>query len=192
MPEFKTEYSSEQIALRGERFISMLRHVQVLGLTVESADAAERCVVMKLPYAEQIIGNPMKGIVHGGALTTLMDTACGTAVFAVLPDFELCPTLDLRVDYMKAAKPGLDLLCRAKVTRVSGNVVFTDGEVFEQGTKRLVAKCSAAFMRIGADMSPKEFKFAIENGMSDQALQQMMDFDQRELMQQKAKLSQEK
>lgn len=179
MSEFKTDYSSEQIRIRSERFISMLRHVQILGLSIESADSLERNVVMRLPYDEKIIGDPTKGIVHGGALTTLMDTACGTAVFAVLPDFELCPTLDLRVDYMKAAEPGCDLLCRAKVTRVSGNVVFTDGEVLEDRSHRLIAKCSAAFMRIGAELTPEEFREVIKHGIDEERLQKLLTLSGR-------------
>ena len=38
-----------------------------------------------------------QGIIHGGALTSLMDTACGMSTLCVLPEFEVCPTLDLRI-----------------------------------------------------------------------------------------------
>lgn len=147
---------------RAERFVATLRHCQVLGLTVESAQ--DSTVVMRLPYSDRIVGNPMTGAVHGGSLTTLMDTACGTAVFSVLPGFELCPTLDLRMDYMKSAEPGIDLLAEASVIRIASNVVFTDCEVFQgEGEARdLVAKCSAAFMRIGQEMTPPEFRARIE------------------------------
>ena len=93
--------TSLSIETRAKRFLATLRHCQVLGLTVDCA--SEDSVTMRLPYAQQIVGNPVLGTVHGGSLTTLMDTACGTAVFSILPDFELCPTLDLRMDYMKAA-----------------------------------------------------------------------------------------
>lgn len=153
------------IQTRAERFLATLRHCQVLGLTV--ADASENSVTMRLPYAEQIVGNPMLGTVHGGSLTTLMDTACGTAVFSVLPGFELCPTLDLRMDYMKAATSGLDLIAVAKVTRVASSVVFTECEVYQEENGQLgdlIAKCAATFMRIGENMTPPDFRARIEQG----------------------------
>lgn len=147
---------------KAERFISVLRHCQVLGLTVQDADDAS--VRFHLPYSNRIIGNPLSGVVHGGSLTTLMDTACGTAVFVALEGYELCPTLDLRVDYMKAAEPGEDLIADAKVTRISSNVVFTECLVHEESTGTLIARCNAAFMRIGADMTPPAFRETIETG----------------------------
>ena len=39
-----------------------------------------------------------------------MDTTAGAAVVCAMPEFELCPTLDLRVDYMRSAKPGQSVL----------------------------------------------------------------------------------
>ena len=88
---------------RATRFLSALRPCSVLGLRVHSAGAEGLTVV--LPYSPQIVGNPQTGVIHGGALTTLMDTACGMSTLCVLPEFEVCPTLDLRSDYMHAAEP---------------------------------------------------------------------------------------
>ena len=150
------------VKTRAERFVATLRHCQLLGLTVEHAE--ENRLVMRLPYSGQIVGNPLTGTVHGGSLTTLMDTACGTAVFSSLPGFELCPTLDLRMDYMKSAAPGQNLLAEARVVRITGNVVFTECRVVQEGDGDLIARCAAAFMRIGAEMTPPDFRVCIEQG----------------------------
>ncbi len=147
---------------KAERFISVLRHCQLLGLEVLSADEAS--LQMKLPYSEDIIGNPLAGIIHGGALTTLMDTACGTACFVAIEGMELCPTLDLRVDYMTASERGEDLVAHASVTRITKNVVFTECQVRQQNDNTIVAKCNATFMRIGAEMTPPAFQHVIETG----------------------------
>jgi uncharacterized protein (TIGR00369 family) len=158
---------------KAERFISVLRHCQQLGLEVLCAD--ETSLQMRLPYSEEVIGNPMAGIIHGGALTTLMDTACGTACFVAIEGMELCPTLDLRVDYMKSSEPSQDLVAHASVTRITNNVVFTECQVKQQNDDTLVAKCNATFMRIGADMTPAKFQKVIEAGdasvyMNDKSL----------------------
>lgn len=148
--------------LRAERFLATLRHCQLLQLAV--IKTAENQLEMLLPYSKNIVGDPLTGVLHGGGLTTLMDTACGTLVFAALPDFELCPTLDLRMDYMKAATPGQDLIAKAEIVRISRNVVFTACKVYQQdGT--LIARCGATFMRIGAQMTPPEFRQLIEQGV---------------------------
>ena len=147
---------------KAERFISVLRHCQLLGLKVVQAE--ESSLQMLLPYSDDIIGNPMAGIIHGGALTTLMDTACGTACFVALEGMELCPTLDLRVDYMKASEPGENLVAYASVTRITNNVIFTECQVKQENDATLVAKCNATFMRIGAEMTPPDFKSVIKTG----------------------------
>ena len=147
---------------KAERFISVLRHCQLLGLKVLQAD--ETSLQMRLPYSDDIIGNPMMGIIHGGALTTLMDTACGTACFVAIEGMELCPTLDLRVDYMRASEQGLDLVAHASVTRITNNVVFTECQVRQEVDSTLIAKCNATFMRIGPEMTPADFRGVIETG----------------------------
>jgi len=156
---------SLSLKTRAERFVATLRHCQVLGLTVESMEGDT--LIMRLPYSARIVGNPVEGTVHGGSLTTLMDTACGTAVFSYLPGFELCPTLDLRMDYMKAAEPDQNLLAEARVIRVANSVVFTECLVYQEQDRDLIARCSATFMRIGEDMTPPEFRARIEQGDSE-------------------------
>lgn len=83
--------SEQSIEERAQRFLAVLRHCQVLGMSVESADG--KGLTLRLPYAPHIVGNPDTGVIHGGAITTLMDTTCGISTVCVLPEFEICPTL---------------------------------------------------------------------------------------------------
>ena len=153
---------SLSLKTRAERFVATLRHCQVLGLSVVSAEG--NTLIMKLPYQQQAVGNPATGVFHGGSLTTLMDTACGTGC-----GFPSCRGLNLcarhwicAMDYMKAAEPGEDLLAEATVVRIASSVVFTECLVYQQSDRDLVAKCSATFMRIGENMTPPEFRARIE------------------------------
>lgn len=153
---------------RAERFIGLLQHCQVLGMQVKEADAES--LTIELPYSETHVGNPSSGVIHGGVLTTLMDTACGTMVINALPEFELCPTLDLRVDYVRAAEPKKSIFAFAEAYRVSRNVVFTRCTVHQGDVNEPVANCVATFMRIGSHLSPPDFKAAVlgtEKGGSD-------------------------
>ena len=88
---------------RVNRFIETLNQARELGL--KALEAGNGHLVLELPYSDRIIGNPDTGVIHGGAITTLMDTASGSVLICALEDFELCPTLDLRVDYMRPAEP---------------------------------------------------------------------------------------
>lgn len=60
---------------RATRFVSALRHCQVLGITAHQA--SEEGITLIMPYARHLVGDPQTGVIHGGALTSLMDTACG-------------------------------------------------------------------------------------------------------------------
>ncbi|MDX1451097.1 MAG: hotdog domain-containing protein [Oleiphilaceae bacterium] len=128
-----------------DRFISALAQCRQLGITVVSARDNE--LILQLPYSEQIIGNPDSGVIHGGAITTLMDTTAGAGVLCAMPKFELCPTLDLRVDYMRSAKPGEPVYARASCYRVTSNILFMRCEAYQ--VDRTVAHCVATFMRMG-------------------------------------------
>jgi len=144
---------------RAARFIGMLKHTQVLGMKIFAATA--QSLTIELPYNKSHVGNPSTGVIHGGVLTTLMDTACGTMVVNALPDIELCPTLDLRVDYIRAAEPNKSIFALAEAYRVSQNVVFARCTVHQGDVNKPVANCVATFMRIGSHLSPPEFKQAV-------------------------------
>ena len=144
---------------RAARFVGVLKHCQVLGMKVTDANADS--VTIELPYNESHVGNPTTGVIHGGVLTTLMDTASGTMVINALPQMELCPTLDLRVDYVRAAEPKKSIFAFAEAYRVSRNVVFTRCTVHQGDINEPVANCVATFMRIGSHMSPPDFQKTI-------------------------------
>jgi uncharacterized protein (TIGR00369 family) len=129
------------------RFVAAVRHCELLG--IEVVKASQQGATLALPYAESIVGDPTTGVIHSGALTTLMDTALGVAVPLALQKFELCPTLDLRIDYMGAAEPGRTVLGEAQIYRITDNVIFARGTAFQGDASRPIAYCVATFMRLG-------------------------------------------
>lgn len=129
--------------------IDTLCHCKVLGLSVDAID--DKQLTIKLPYSQKIIGNPDSGVIHGGALTTLLDTTCGMSVPLALADFQISPTLDLRIDYMTSATPGKTVYGRAEAFRVTQNIVFCRGIAYQDDDSKPIAHCVATFMRL-----PKE------------------------------------
>lgn len=132
---------------RAARFVSALRHCQVLGIQVH--DASGEGMTLILPYNQNIVGDPQTGVIHGGALTSLMDTACGMATLCVLPEFEVCPTLDLRIDYMHPAEPHKPVFGFAQCYRVTTDVIFTRGFAYQDDPQQPIAHVVGTFMRMG-------------------------------------------
>lgn len=151
---------------RVRRFIETLNQARELGLAVESA--CEGKLILQLPYSNHIIGNPDTGVIHGGAITTLMDTASGSVIMCALDDFELCPTLDLRVDYMRPAEPHRPVFARAETYKITRNIIFTRCEAF-QDPGDTIANCVGTFMRIGKKATPKAYRELITGAENDQS-----------------------
>ncbi|MFE8073155.1 PaaI family thioesterase [Marinobacteraceae bacterium S3BR75-40.1] len=147
---------------RVSRFIGTLNQCQELG--IEALEAAENHLVLRLPYSDGIVGNPDTRVVHGGAITTLMDTASGSVIMTALEDFELCPTLDLRVDYMRPAEPDKPVFARARTYRITRNIIFTRCDAYQDKPNQTIAHCVATFMRIGREATPKAYRDLIEGG----------------------------
>ncbi|MGO1233578.1 MAG: PaaI family thioesterase [Marinobacter sp.] len=146
---------------RVNRFVNTLNQARELGLVTR--DAGEGYLVLELPYSEHIIGNPDTGAIHGGAITTLMDTASGSVMICALDHFELCPTLDLRVDYMHPAEPGKPVFARAETYKVTPNIIFTRCEAYQE-EGNTIANCVGTFMRIGQNATPKSYRDLITGG----------------------------
>lgn len=131
-----------------ERITTNIAHCAALSMKVVEADKGH--LTLELPYSESIIGNPATRVIHGGALTALMDSACGFSVILALEEPQVCPTLDLRIDYMTSAEPDLPVYGTADVFRVTSNVVFVKGIAWQTSKEKPIAHCVATFMRMQA------------------------------------------
>ncbi|SDL45623.1 uncharacterized domain 1-containing protein [Franzmannia pantelleriensis] len=140
------------------RFVQVIPHTRDLGLEV--VEAAPPRVTMRLPWHDDLLGDSQRGLVHGGVLSMLLDTLCGSAVLCGLPEPEVCPTLDLRVDHYRPALAGHDLHGEAWVVRISESVVFTEGRVWQQA-ERIVARGIGNFVRLGPRNTPPGFAAAL-------------------------------
>ncbi len=100
---------------------------------------------MTLPYDARLVGDPETGVIAGGAVTTLLDHTCGQAVWAALNDWSPIATLDLRIDYMRAAEPGLDIVAEAHCYHLTRHVGFVRATAFDCDSGDPVAAAQAAF-----------------------------------------------
>jgi uncharacterized protein (TIGR00369 family) len=127
-----------------QRMIDATPQARALGLETVSMEPAT--ATLRVPYRPDLVGDPDTGVIAGGVVTTLLDHACGQAVFAALMQFTSIATLDLRIDYMRAAEPGLDVYARAHCYKLTRSIAFVRATAYDRDPGDPVATAQAAFM----------------------------------------------
>lgn len=139
------ERDPDQVRRLHGGFFNAIPHSRELGLEV--VDMGPGWGVLKVPYRPELIGNPKTGVLHGGVVTSLIDSTCGLAVFCRLPRMEAIATLDLRLDFLKPAVIGEDLFARAECYRLTRQIAFVRATAYQRDPEDPVATSVAAFMR---------------------------------------------
>lgn len=125
------------------QFIEAIPHSKALGMTLD--EIGNGVAVLSMPYDTRLIGDPATGVIHGGAVSALMDTASGAAVMSHPAAPAGTATIDLRIDYMRAATPGQRITARAECYHITRTVAFVRATATDEDADRPVATASGAF-----------------------------------------------
>lgn len=125
------------------QFIQAIPHAQELGMKLTNIGGGTAEISM--PYDTKLIGDPNTGVIHGGAVSALMDTCCGAAVMSHPDAPGGTATIDLRIEYMRAATPGQAITTKATCHHISRNVAFVRAVAMDDDKDRPVATATAAF-----------------------------------------------
>lgn len=106
-----------------EDFLTRIPHHVALGVKLVKFE--ERQIILEMPYQEKLIGDPETGVIAGGVMTTLIDAACGQGVLRRLREPRGISTIDLRIEYLRAATPHRSILVSADCYRITRHVAFT-------------------------------------------------------------------
>ncbi len=129
--------------------ITALPHAAELGLEV--LEAGTDHALMRAPYDPRLVGDPETGVIHGGLITTLLDTCCGLAAMLSHTRPASAATLDLRFDYMRPATPGREVIARARCHRATRSVAFVQATAYHpEAEDKPIATATAAFILEGA------------------------------------------
>ena len=124
-----------------EAFIPHSPHAKTLGITIEEIEADR--AILTMPFKQELV--TMGDVVHGGAISTLLDTAATVAAWATeeVPDSPSGATVSLSVNFISAAR-ACDLRAEARVVRRGRKLSFCEVEARDpEGT--LVANGIATY-----------------------------------------------
>ena len=111
-----------------------------LNFTIQKMDADG--IEVKAAWREEWVVNPGRRYTHGGVLAAIIDVTADYAIAAQLG--RSVPTIDLRVDYHKAAVPG-DLIAKAKVVRSGSQYSTAEAYVYDSEGALVASGCGTYF-----------------------------------------------
>jgi len=126
-----------------EQFIGAIPHSRALGM--ELTQIGEGTAEIVMDYDERFVGDPETGVIHGGAVSALMDTCCGAAAMSHPASPGATATIDLRIDYMRPATPGQKIRAQAECYHITRSVAFVRARAMDDDDTRPVATATGAF-----------------------------------------------
>jgi len=122
-----------------EEFVPFNRHLGVQLITFGHGR-----VVIRLPFNEAWIGDPRRPALHGGVISTMIDTAGGAAAFTTLDATDRLSTVDMRVDFLRPGEPR-DLNVAARILRGGNRVILTMMQAYHDDAGDPIAEGRAVY-----------------------------------------------
>ena len=104
-------------------------------------------VEIRFPFSSKL--TQQNGFVHAGAVTSIMDSACGYAALSVTPEEVDVLTVEFKVDLL-APGIGESFVARASVKRAGKRLAVCTADAFavKAGEEKLIASMLATIMNI--------------------------------------------
>ncbi len=112
----------------------------LVGIVIESA--SEGKAVLSFPYTLKL--SQGGGVLHGGALTTLADTAVAMAIKSLLPAGTVFATTDLSMQFLAPVAQGT-VRAEAVVAGPQGRTFTGKADLYDETRERRVAEFSSTF-----------------------------------------------
>ncbi|HEY3581990.1 MAG TPA: PaaI family thioesterase [Pyrinomonadaceae bacterium] len=135
---------SEEQRRRIEHARAGVPFLKLLGIEVESVGQGTAALVVHV--REELMRND--GIVHGGVMASLIDSAFAFAIIPILDEGERTVTVDMTIHYLRPVSNGAAKAV-ARVVRAGRRVITVSAELFDENEK-LAATALSTYLRITA------------------------------------------
>jgi uncharacterized protein (TIGR00369 family) len=113
-------------------------------------EAGEGRIVMEMEIEHRHTSPP--GSAHGGVLVDIADAAMGCSYGTLLETEETWTTVELKINYLRPAWPGMKIRAEARVVNAGRTLALTECDVLSEEGK-LLARASSTLMRLRAPAS---------------------------------------
>ena len=127
------------------------RHGHTGWLGLRYREHGENWVELELPWREDLLGEPDRPVLASGPIISLMDMASGMSIWQSHGTFTPIATLDLRVDYQRAARERAPVFGRVECYRTTRSAAFVRGIAHDGDPLDPVAHVAGVFMTIAKD-----------------------------------------
>lgn len=130
-----------ELSILRELMEKMIPFNRLLGF--ELTEARSGFARLEVPFRDELIGDPLRPALHGGVISSLIDTCGGAAAWTEIDPADRISTIDLRVDYLRPGRK-LRLIAEGRVIRMGNHVCVTDITVFHPDTPADLVACGKA------------------------------------------------
>jgi uncharacterized protein (TIGR00369 family) len=135
------ELTAEQIS-RIQKALASVPFAKLLGIELETV--APGTATLSLQITNDLKQN--NGVVHGGAIASLIDSATAFAIISLLPPDEKATTADLTISYLRPLKEGR-AHSTARVLRAGRRLIVVSAELVDDAGK-LIATALTTYIKI--------------------------------------------
>ena len=115
---------NEKVTARVRASFEKQKIMRLLGATLTGVEPGQ--VEITLPFREEL--TQQHGFLHAGAVTTILDSACGYAALSIIPEGTGVLSIEFKTNLLAPAK-GNTFIARGRVVRAGRTIVVCSGDV---------------------------------------------------------------
>lgn len=102
-------------------------------------------VTVVMPFADQLIGNPMLPALHGGSTAALLEMTAMAQIALAFPSSRLPRPINVTVAHLRTGRP-VDVFARAEISRAGRRIAHVQAEAWQESRSRPIASLTAHFL----------------------------------------------
>jgi uncharacterized protein (TIGR00369 family) len=122
--------------------IAAIPYCRYLGVSAELKDGV---LILVMPFAERLIGNPVLPALHGGVIGSFLETAAIAQVVFETRAAAIPKPVDITVDYLRSGRP-IESRARARLARQGRRVINVHAEMWQDDESKPIANLRGHFL----------------------------------------------